>query len=137
MFAHRLQLSKNNTLVGAARYHLYLIALIRLIEKSNSRDGRTVIVERLKKIVSLIDAENVNQSIARRARQQSGGVHRVSREPRIFKTQHFGVVRLYQTQFLQRRNVVNSDVAGSITRENNIFPSLSSRARIYLLNYFV
>jgi len=47
MITHRLQLSKNNALVGTTGHHLYLIALIRLVEKSHSGNGRTVIVERL------------------------------------------------------------------------------------------
>jgi len=44
---YRLQLSKNNALVGATGHHLYLITLIGLVEKSDSGNGRTVIVEGL------------------------------------------------------------------------------------------
>lgn len=44
---NRLQLSKNNTFVGTAGHHLYLITLIALIEESDGSNGRTMIIQRL------------------------------------------------------------------------------------------
>lgn len=57
---YRLQLSENNTFIGTAGDHLYLIALIALIEEPNGSNGRAMIVQRLQKVVPLIDAEHVD-----------------------------------------------------------------------------
>lgn len=59
-FFYPLQLTENDTLVGTAGDHLYLVGLIGLVEKANGSDRRAVIVEGLQEIVSLIDAEHVN-----------------------------------------------------------------------------
>lgn len=93
---------------------MYLIALITLIEEPNGSDGRTMIVERLQKVVSLIDAEHVDQPIPGGTGEQPRRLRRVSGEFGILQAEHFGVVRLDQAQFLQRGEIVDSNIARSI-----------------------
>lgn len=115
-----MQLPEDDTLVGAARDHLNLIGLIVLTEESDGGNRRAVIVEGLQKIVSLINTEYVNETIPRSARQQPRRIHRVSRESRVLEAEDLGVVRLDETDFLQRVDVVNSYVSRS-EAEKNIF----------------